>query len=311
MNLFIATTVDVDNDGVSLNDERNRLTWQSLELVPTIARIVHARGLPATWFVRADPQLREVCGQTSYLIEHHRSLWAQLKEEGDEIGWHPHLYSMSGGESVYRPVYDDSWAVRELRTTLAELRALGHQFYSVRMGEAIGSNAIVHTLSELGLVVDSSAIPGRRRRDKSRTFDWSTSPNTPYWPSKADYRVPGSPALPILEIPMTAVVIRAPYDSVPLVRYINLAYRPEIFADAIDRWFDSNAEFVSEAVLTLILHPDELMPRRQSHPLYESAPATLSKNLDAVFEAARRREFNVIGHTTSNLMKHFAGPIPN
>ncbi|HSU88571.1 MAG TPA: hypothetical protein VLL56_07030, partial [Terriglobia bacterium] len=85
MNLSLVVTVDVDNDGVSLADERNRLSWRGLELIPTIADIVHGRGLPVTWFVRADSQLRNVYGHPSYLLDGYRPLWCKLKDQGDEI----------------------------------------------------------------------------------------------------------------------------------------------------------------------------------------------------------------------------------
>jgi hypothetical protein len=304
MNLSIAVTVDIDNDGVSLVDERNRLSWRTLELVPTIADMVHAHGLPVTWFVRADTQLRNLYGHASYLLDRHDALWRKLKDQGDEIGWHPHLYS-AGGDGSYRPERHDNRLVHQLRATHAELRAQGHEFASARMGEAVGSNAIMHTLAELGLRADSSAIPGRRRNDESRNFDWSPSPNAPYRPSVADYRVPGVPALPILEVPMTVFPVQAPYDPTPLRRYANLAYRPAIFADAMKRWFESDISQAADAVLILILHPDELIPGPRDHPLYALTPDALPQNVDALLKATRQRGFNFAGCTISGLM-HYA-----
>jgi hypothetical protein len=298
MNLSIAVTVDVDNDGASLADARNRLSWQGLKLVPVIADIAHARGIPVTWFVRADPQLRAVYGSPSYLLEDQSALWRDLKGRGDEIGWHPHLVSLADDGS-FRAERDERRQEDDLRSTCAELRARKHEFFSVRVGEAIGSNIVMHTLADLGLRVDSSAIPGRRRHDEARTFDWAPTPNVPYRPSVADYRVPGHPALPILEIPMTALPVHAPFDPGPLLRYANLAYRPAIFASALDRWFEADGR--ADTVLTLILHPDELMPGAQAHPLYAFAPGALGENLNTLFDAADRRGFGVAGYTMAAL----------
>jgi hypothetical protein len=300
MNLLIAVTVDVDNDGLSTADERNQLSWRALELIPSIADIVHAHCLPVTWFVRADAQLRDIYGHASYLLDHHGALWRQLRDQGDEVGWHPHLYS-AGSDGIYGPESDTALLLKQLRVTHAELRKQGHKFASVRIGEAIGNNAIMHTLAELGLRVDSSAIPGRRRNDKSRTFDWSISPNAPYRPSVSDHRVPGDATLPIVEIPMTVFRVQAPYDPAPLPRYANLAYRPAIFAEAMARWFDSVADHSADFVLTLILHPDEVMAQPQDHPLYARSLDALQSNIDAVMKIAQSRRFEVVGSTIFGL----------
>jgi hypothetical protein len=301
MKLSVAVTADIDNDGASLTDERDRLSWRGLDLVPTIADIIHARGFPVTWFVRADSQLRDFYGTVSYLLEDHHKLWRNLKNLGDEIGWHPHLNSAIG-DGVYRPERNEIRMANELRCTHAALTAQGHEFVSVRLGEAIGNNATMDTLADLGLRVDSSAIPGRQRVDHSRTFDWATSPNVPYWPSVADYRVPGVPALSILEVPMTAFSVQAPYDPAPLLRYANLAYRPKIFFDAMTRWFDCDGLKGPNTVLTLILHPDELMMAAQDHPLYAFTLHALQENIDALLNAARRRKIDLTGCTLSGIV---------
>jgi len=301
MTLSVVVTVDVDNDGVSLTNERDRLSWNGLALIPQVAEIIREFGLPVTWFIRADSQLQEYYGAVDFLLTEHRSLWASLARAGDEIGWHPHIYAPAAGG--YLPVRDEQAVAQALRVTNAELSARGHAFASVRMGEAIGGNTILRTLAELGLRVDSSAIPGRRRIDRDRWFDWSTSPNRPYWPSAADYRVPGVPTLPILEVPMTATLVHAPFDPCPLPRYTNLAYHPPIFAAALERWFGGPAERSEHAVLTLIVHPDELMARTGDHPLYAFAPQALRINLKTTLDMARQRHINVIGATTSHIIE--------
>lgn len=300
MMLSIVVTVDIDNDGLSLGDERTHLSWRGLELVSEIADLIHGFGLPVTWFVRADPQLRDYYGSVGFLLAKHRTLWTAFAGSGDEIGWHPHIYRTNGA-GAYEPERDEEAVIDQLRSTHADLVAQGHKISSVRMGEAIGGNAIIRTLAELGLRVDSSAIPGRRRDDKSRGFDWTGSPNEPYWPSVADYRIPGTPALPILEIPMTVVPVHAPYDPTPLPRYANLTYRPVYFSAALEQWARLHLHAAKESILTLILHPDELIAGSNDHPLYAFTFDALRANIEAVLELIRVRNIDMVGLTMSGV----------
>ena len=101
---------------------------------------------------------------------------------------------------------------------------------------------------------------------------------------------------------MTVTLVHAPFDPGPLPRYTNLAYHPAIFAAAIERWFDTLSKSDS-AILTLILHPDELMVRPESHPLYAFGLEALRTNLGTVLDMARQRRINIVGATTSEVIK--------
>src|SRR5262249_11232640 len=167
----------------------------------------------ATWFVRADAQLRDVYGSAAYPVESQSALWASLAESGDEIGWHPHLYRRRA-DGTYMPETVEDRQVAELRDISADLRNRGVELTSSRMGEAVGSNGVMQELDRLGMTVDSSAIPGRKRSDASRCFDWEGTPNTPYHPSIHDYRVSVSGAKrTLVEVPMTTVPVRSPTEA--------------------------------------------------------------------------------------------------
>lgn len=299
MRLFIAVTVDLDNDDLSIGDERSRLSWRGMDLVPQLADIIHASNLPVTWFVRADPQLHDYYGSSAYLLERYRDLWRDFSAAGNEIGWHPHILSVSDN-GRYVPEREDARILEVLQDTHAQLLSLGYRFASVRMGEALGSNAIARTLARLGLRADSSAIPGRRRNDSSRVFDWSLTPNRPYRPSMADYRVPGEPALSILEVPMTVLPVQGVQEEEPLLRYANPAYRPDIFSAALERWLSSMPPAPYQ-LLTLILHPDEFMRRNKEHPLYAFTPAALQSNIKTLLDGASRRNIEVGGCTIAEV----------
>lgn len=283
-------TIDVDNDGVEA-DERTALTWESVALIPGIKEAFDDLGLRLTWFVRADNQLRDVYGSAAYLLSEHARLWSGLEASGDEIGWHPHVCVWREELGRYLPDRDEESCARKLRETRAELSARGFGHSSVRIGEAFQGNAVMRALDELGLEVDSTAIPGRVRRDESRAFDWGPTPNEPYHPSARDYRVPGAgDALRILEVPMTTMPVRASYDPDFMTRYVNPAYHHANFREGLGRLFAAgHFEGPGERFLTLIFHPDEATPEGREHALYSFTLEGVRRNVAYLLEEIESR----------------------
>jgi hypothetical protein len=131
----------------------------------------------------------------------------------------------------------------------------------------------METLERLEWSVDSSALPRPQYPWDAVRRDWSTTPRTPYRPSRADYRRPGTPARRILEIPITTVPLEAPDDTQPgILRYINPAYHGDVFRAALAR--------VPEGVEpVLIAHPYEFLSGTRSHPLIAFDASALRRNL--------------------------------
>jgi hypothetical protein len=275
-------TVDIDNDGMTAADERNTLIWDSVAEVPRIAGVFGRHGITATWFVRADNQLSDVYGDAAWLLREHNAIWSNLRQAGHFIGWHPHVVRRDE-QGTFVAETDDRRCADALREIHASLTASGYHFTASRIGEAFHGNQSMRTLSELGITVDSTAIPGRRRDDSSRRFDWSVTPNQPYRPSAADYRVTGSPALPIVEVPMTSAPVEGPNDPRPLTRYLNLAYRSDILRAAFKRHLESLGE--GDHVVVTILHPEETRGP-VGHPLYAHDLQTVASNVEYLVAAA-------------------------
>lgn len=275
MTITLVVSVDIDNDGMNSVNERNNLVWQSVEEVPRIADIFERRGVRTTWFVRADNQLDEVYGDPAWLLCEYASIWSDLRRAGHSIGWHPHVVRRDEN-GLFVAETDDGRCADALRAIHASLAASGFTFTVSRIGEAFHGNESMRVLDELGMAVDSTAIPGRRRDDGARFFDWSGTPNRPYHPSVADYRVPGRPALSILEVPMTTMLVEAPYDGRPLPRYLNVAYHGEIFRAAVGRHLESLGE--GNHVIVTILHPEEVWG--PGHALYGHDLQTVEHNVD-------------------------------
>lgn len=298
-------TLDVDNDGVEHN-ERNRLTWTSLEMIPEIKSILSALSFKATWFVRADNQLKDVYGTEAYLLEEYTVLWKQLENTGDEIGWHPHVYEWSEKERAYIPDLNETRRTEKLKQIRQELVGRGHIHTSARMGEAFHTNASMRTLEELSLKVDASAISGRKKKDASRWFDWSITPNGPYYPSKEDYRIPDSEShLDILEVPMTTAPIKTGYDPTPFYRYLNPVFQPEIFESAVEWVLAAHINPDDEYFLTLVFHPDEAVPRAVPHELYAFSLDALKVNLLFLLHACEQRNLVYRSITMSEARKVF------
>lgn len=282
MKIGLVFTVDVENNGISVHNERNHLSWEAISNIPKVKSVFDSYEIKPTWFIRADNQLREVYGTSAYLLIEYRKLWNSLKNSGDEIGWHPHLYHWNEQMSEYTVDNDDNRRIQKLNEIYSELQTEGINYTSVRIGEAFHSNGMMKMLGVLGLKIDSTAIPGRERQDKARAFSWRITPNEPYYPSSKDYRIPDSQDhLPILEVPMTTILTKASYDKVSLRRYINLAFHYPILKAGFDAHLDSIRKQGKEFFLvTTIFHLDEVSSNGHKHPLYSFSLIELQKNLE-------------------------------
>jgi hypothetical protein len=279
MGINLIITIDVDNDGIE-DDERNNLSWNSLERIPEIKGFLSDMNLKITWFIRADNQLRDVYGTVAYILEQYHQQWKQMENSGDEIAWHPHIYEWSQERNQYIPDMDEIRRSDKLIRVREELVKLGYNHSSARLGEAYHTNTSMKTLEYLSIKVDATAIPGRLKKDASRWFDWSITPNEPYYPSKSDYRIPNKEShWDILEVPMTTAPIKASYDETPRSRYINPVYQHSIFKPVIKWIVESHTKPDREYFLTLTFHPNEVIPRDEVHPLYAFSIDELKHNI--------------------------------
>ncbi|MCX6646618.1 MAG: hypothetical protein NTY09_09695 [bacterium] len=234
--LPILITVDVC-DGAFDSASRPSRFAQLIESLPpifdllkeTICSHTSNESCPVTWFVRADTQVKVSLGSTTALLDTLPDFWLAIEKSDGEIGWHPHFYFMSDG--IWLPIRDKKKIELEARQIWDEITSSGWKPKVCRMGESVGSNDLMQFLDSIGMLADLSALPGRKRDDIARSFNWVTTPQSPYHPDISDYRKPGDNPFSILEIPFTMAPVRAPYDSPDLRdseirRYIDLSYDP-------------------------------------------------------------------------------------
>jgi len=155
---------------------------------------------------------------------------------------------------------------------------------SSRIGEAFGSNAVLAALDELGIHCDSTAMPGRVRKDEERHLDWETTPQEPYHPSSSDYRQPGPDSLGLLEVPMSMVETKADYDERPLRRYVDLSFRHEAIKDGLHSYL------TDASLLVTVTHPCAVLPgiTNRRHGLLSSDIREFKRNLDFIFSECKR-----------------------
>lgn len=236
----------------------------------------------ATWFIRLDKQIDICYGSAEYLFSHYEDLLSELKGLGHEIGWHPHSYRWDDNQWIQNTAEEE--IAEELIQYAPQATDLGLEV--VRMGWGFHTNRTMHCLAEWGFKIDASAIPRPRYVWEETVKDWSITPIHPYHPSADDYRRPGHPELSILEFPMSVALIRAPYDTQMVLRYIDLAYHTNVFEKAISRWFGQHTRLVT------IAHPYEFMPQSNNHPLLSFSIESLERNIARIqLEADDKAEF--------------------
>lgn len=146
---------------------------------------------------------------------------------------------------------------------------------SVRVAGCASSNVFLSCLEKQKFRVDSSAVPGRKRETEVR-FDWKTTNEAPYFPSKLDYRVSDkepSNCRNVLEIPLTTIYTQTTYDKSPLLRYLDLCFKPRMISAEIIRKIRENNLIVT------IIHPMQLPENKDKNELFADGLKDFKENL--------------------------------
>jgi hypothetical protein len=234
-----------------------------------------------TFFVRADHQIKFLFDRVSALFDRYRPLWLEVKQKGDEIGWHPHLYKLRG--SVWMPQTDGPGVERQLKSCYVELPMDVFNITCARIGEGMMTNYSINTLDKLGIKADCTALPGRTRNDKDRKFNWSKAPAVPYHPSRFNYSSVGLPGgnLSLLEIPFTMVETQASYDEEPLKRYLDLTFSPEFIGPGLKDALKRSPFTVA------VIHPSFILGGGGDSEIISPGIETVKQNIANIVAAAR------------------------
>ncbi len=229
----------VDNSACDELSETFSEIWSIFGTLPNIS---------STWFVRIDSQIEELYGEADYILRRHTEIFSRLRSAGHEIGWHHHSYKRTG--EYWSAETSDDVICRQLNRYGPIARQ--HDLSICRMGWGYQTNKTIEMLESLAFEIDSSAIPRPCYPWCTPGVNWENTGQYPYYPSIGDYRIAAEPARRILEVPISTVSLPLDTDTQPgVIRYINPAYKPEIFRAAVGRYRLSD--------IVLIMHPYELI----------------------------------------------------
>jgi len=183
--------------GKNLKTYRSIYNWQGIKKgIPKIReRLLHIQNLfdspfKLTWYVRSDFQIKEIYGSAGWCLKEFSSFWKELEKEGDEIGWHLHLWRWEPQNKIwYQEIQDEEWIKKcILKGFMAFKEERKMPPLAVRMGWVFHNNLTMKEISTLGVKVDLSAIPGLNkiiiiRKHILDYANWRKTPAYPYHPS--------------------------------------------------------------------------------------------------------------------------------
>jgi hypothetical protein len=289
--LYVVISCDADPDrprfGGRPLSERGEHRWKGIEegiknLKNSISTVKDSKGNPPvfTWFLRSDRQMLETHGDYCWPATNFKGLWKESMDQGDEIGWHPHLWRWSNEHRTWFQEYEDREWIREC--FLEGHRHLKGQFEirTTRTGWDFHDNYTMNLLEELGLLADLSALPGFKNQsfvDGSsgllhNYYDWMEVPRAPYHPSSSNYKDKGN--LSILEIPHACFFQNRPFYlfrraiwKTPLRRFMEKAPRqtyalmtslsPDYFVEGARMYLKSAKR--NPTIMVNYFHPDDLL----------------------------------------------------
>ncbi len=329
--VFIVLGCDVDPDRERLLDglAPEQLSWRgAIEGIPAVKTLV--RGLTDrtghqpvfTWFFRADEQTRRMCGSYAWFVRTHHPLLESLRQSGDEVAWHAHFWRRMGETGPWVQELDDvEWQVAMLQSAHRDLTtsAVGPPS-TVRMGWGYHNNRTYAALEDLGIVADLSSTPGfrtltgKRPASPENLFDWQSTPEEPYRPSRADYRRPArgnEQSHTLLEVPSFMAnsllwgLVRGLQRGGKTATggqlwdarrrptyYINFTGRPTLFAPLVAQLRRTlRRRQLGPLMVVLHSHADEFVPNKSGLYALESVRTNLTALLRACDEAHTPVEF--------------------
>ena len=140
------------------------------------------------WFLRADHQIAELYGDSTWGLSHYYKFWHFLMACGDGLGLHVHsqrwLEARGGWIAEHR---DDAWMSECMHMAFAAYeRVISKRCVMFRFGNRFMNTSVARMLTELGVRYDLTLEPGYRgRSDFQKPHsgycpNYATVPREPY-----------------------------------------------------------------------------------------------------------------------------------
>jgi len=244
-----------------------------------------------TWLLRSDEQMNKLYNDYAYPVGYFKDMWQSFERDGDEIGWHPHLWDWSDKHGWWYPQLDDNKWTNTCLNNGYNAITKHIRITSVRTGWDFQSNFIMKKLNDLDIIADFSALPMQKAivfesKNPPYRFDWRITTEKFYHPSTVDYRraaKTGEESLKILEMPvsLTPITLSRAINKFlyhnfryflnkklarPLIPYsfhrkelMRITKNPLLFKPGVESKFkESKVENCAKYIITYF-HPNELL----------------------------------------------------
>lgn len=226
--------------------------------------VVTGRPCHFSWFLRMDPQVRELQGREDWVAGAFARELRTLRVAGDEIGLHTHPWKRAP-EGWVSEFSDAAWIEYCVRTSFDAYRqCFGKRCRSFRFGDRWMDQRTMLLLDSLGVRFDLTLEPGQTGFPISSYMepiflgerpDYTAVPRQPYRPSSHDYREPGRwlRRMRLTEIPVSTV------DETSEIRTLYLASDTGFTCRHIDRLLsdETTRHIALPARTDIAIRPDE------------------------------------------------------
>lgn len=265
--ILLVLSVDVFFDQVN-SDGKNNYTLKNFELLPKISEIINDLLTKI-----CQPKICWLVSDNETILENFVMKKKIILNHSDEVGLHCLISKIFDIATVPESRIEDY-----VEDSIKLMNSFGFKPISSRMAGCALNNKLLHSLGRNGIKVDSSALP-KRVRDIPIRFDWSTTGSVPYFPSLKDYRISDpdkAKCHKILEVPITVIPTKTSYDKKPLMRYLDLCFKPEIISKEIENVIQQNNIIIS------IIHPMQLLNQENKNELFGKNLGDFRANLTSL-----------------------------
>ncbi len=179
------------------------------------ARIAELAAGPTaiTWFVRSDPQIGELHGDPAWALRRYRDEFDALREAGDEIGVHAHVWRRDGEGGWLVDHGDPEWVEHCFATAVAAYREVfGEPPPCARGGDRFLNERAVALLERRGVIADVTVEPRMAATagvvagepTTGELPDYVGVPEVVYRPATTDFRRADGERRRLVMVPLTA-----------------------------------------------------------------------------------------------------------